>query len=948
MSRANHRRQERGIALLLTIFGLLLLTAVAAAMMFSSDTETSIAVNYRDKQSATYAALSGLQEVRDRLHPIYGDLSGFGALSRTLALGPGPNQLATLSNGQVLYIINPNTNLGETAANIAPWDPKLDASGNVTNPFFDTELCQEQYTGSASTLKLVTNAPGKPCTVIPTKTCTLAVGSTVGSGWCTYYDNSANATGWNLQDASGNPIPLDYKWVRVTLKADNSGIVYVQTPGSSANGTQVCWDTRYDQQVQLPPLAGTNCLGADTYSLSPTFTINSGGTGYSTSSPPTISFVGGGGSGAAANAVVSATAAGLDSAKITAGGSGYTSAPTVSISNPGSGTGYALQAFVTGSPVTAVSLSTSNYCYPVNTGITPNPGITVSFGAPPPTAGGSAAVNNNSNLPMSSQACIYKASASAACGSGLKNDQFTLSYGGGFAGTATTDKSGNYSGGVTITNVGSYSSVPAGGGNVTVTGTDSKSKTCSFTVQFTGGVQIASLNLTSGGEYVSGPTPSLSGPVAVPAAPTVNATWTAGANNGKIGNVQITNAGTGFTSSSSCSYTLVFTGGGGSGAAGCADSSGGVVTALTGITLTNPGSGYLTAPTVVISGPGSGASATAYLTGGQRLMLGQVYTLTSLARTRNGSRAMAQAEIAVTPPNTFQLGGALTLAGASPSFGTPNSNVYKVNGTDGAASGGVEPATCNKTAGVALPAIGVYDSTAQSCVVSGSFTSGGVSQSCQAPNYPGTVTPLGKPNNYTGAQSAPDVQVEAAANPDPQQLVDLANSLYKQTGAVQLGPPIEGPGSCTPSNGTPGVNCGDFVQASVANWGSATNLQTIVVNGNLTLSGNPQGYGVLVVTGNVVFKGDFTWHGLVLVLGTATVDNSGGGNGSITGALYVAGVVKNADGTFSLGSSNFNWNGGGGNGIQYDHCWADDLIAKFPPVTNDQPLQVLSTRILQF
>ncbi len=42
------KREERGVALILTIFGLLLLTAVAAAMLFSSDSETMISMNYRD------------------------------------------------------------------------------------------------------------------------------------------------------------------------------------------------------------------------------------------------------------------------------------------------------------------------------------------------------------------------------------------------------------------------------------------------------------------------------------------------------------------------------------------------------------------------------------------------------------------------------------------------------------------------------------------------------------------------------------------------------------------------------------------------------------------------------------------------------------------------------------------------------------------------------------
>src|SRR5512140_820432 len=79
-------RDQRGVALILTIFGLLLLTGIAVAMMFTSDSETMIAVNYRDKNVATYAALSGLQEARDRLQPLN---SGADALSGfPLPLGP--------------------------------------------------------------------------------------------------------------------------------------------------------------------------------------------------------------------------------------------------------------------------------------------------------------------------------------------------------------------------------------------------------------------------------------------------------------------------------------------------------------------------------------------------------------------------------------------------------------------------------------------------------------------------------------------------------------------------------------------------------------------------------------------------------------------------------------------------------------------------------------------
>jgi hypothetical protein len=82
---------------------------------------------------------------------------------------------------------------------------------------------------------------------------------------------------------------------------------------------------------------------------------------------------------------------------------------------------------------------------------------------------------------------------------------------------------------------------------------------------------------------------------------------------------------------------------------------------------------------------------------------------------------------------------------------------------------------------------------------------------------------------------------------------------------------------------------------------------------------------------------------VILVIGNAVVNNQGGGNGQITGAVYVA----NTNGS-NLGTPTFNWNGGGGNGIQYDHCWADNLLNKYPPTPSTKSMQVLSSRMLQF
>jgi len=58
------RRRESGIALLISIFILLLISVVAIALIVSSGTETAMAGNYRTATSAYYAALAGLEEGR--------------------------------------------------------------------------------------------------------------------------------------------------------------------------------------------------------------------------------------------------------------------------------------------------------------------------------------------------------------------------------------------------------------------------------------------------------------------------------------------------------------------------------------------------------------------------------------------------------------------------------------------------------------------------------------------------------------------------------------------------------------------------------------------------------------------------------------------------------------------------------------------------------------------
>src|SRR5258707_3988064 len=63
----NHANEERGIALFMAIFALLLLSAIAAGFMFLANTETMINSNYRQSQLAYFAARAGVQEARVRI-----------------------------------------------------------------------------------------------------------------------------------------------------------------------------------------------------------------------------------------------------------------------------------------------------------------------------------------------------------------------------------------------------------------------------------------------------------------------------------------------------------------------------------------------------------------------------------------------------------------------------------------------------------------------------------------------------------------------------------------------------------------------------------------------------------------------------------------------------------------------------------------------------------------
>jgi hypothetical protein len=124
-------RKERGAALLIAIFALLLISAVAIALIMMAGTESAISNNYRSALQAFYNAKAGIEEGRGRLW------SG------------NPNPLAGfptfLPKGQVWYITNP-------------------ASGESVSDYPDTQYASEWPTTPIGTPTYVTSATSLPGT----------------------------------------------------------------------------------------------------------------------------------------------------------------------------------------------------------------------------------------------------------------------------------------------------------------------------------------------------------------------------------------------------------------------------------------------------------------------------------------------------------------------------------------------------------------------------------------------------------------------------------------------------------------------------------------------------------------------------------------------------------------------------------------------------------------
>jgi hypothetical protein len=160
-------RSEKGIALLIAIFVLVLISVVALSMLLSSGMETSLAGNYRLSTQSYYAAYAGLEEARGRMWSKHPNKLG--------ALLPSP-----MNVGQAIYITNPAA--GEV---VAPT--------NAANAYYDGEYFNE-FGVQASSLG----------------------GAAVSTA--------------SVSALAGFPGP-DYKWVRITPETEQSENMDIDNDG---------------------------------------------------------------------------------------------------------------------------------------------------------------------------------------------------------------------------------------------------------------------------------------------------------------------------------------------------------------------------------------------------------------------------------------------------------------------------------------------------------------------------------------------------------------------------------------------------------------------------------------------------------------------------------------------------------------------------------------------
>lgn len=247
---------------------------------------------------------------------------------------------------------------------------------------------------------------------------------------------------------------------------------------------------------------------------------------------------------------------------------------------------------------------------------------------------------------------------------------------------------------------------------------------------------------------------------------------------------------------------------------------------------------YTSTTTIVpISGSGTiahpGVSGYSYSVTAINTNGGAQAILTSTATGPNGSQKVVTAYIA--RGSNYGLGatsltGSLAAATETSFSGTS----FDINGTDQC---GVAPA---------VPGIAVTDADLQTEIINNTTSDGGLESN--------------QMNLITGAGGSPSVVV---VPPTSQTVTQLADAYLALTHTTLTGTNFSGNDS----------------------WGTAATPRITRIDGNATISGSIDGYGVLIVDGALSISGNFTFNGLVIARGDIQVLITG--NAGINGSMML-------------------------------------------------------------
>ncbi len=138
---------EAGVALLIAIFALLLISGVAVSLIVMSGTESAIAGNSKANTQAFYAAYAGLEEGRGRLWPGHPQ-----TIDAFVGVNKGQN---VMSVNLVRYILNPAPGEVVQPTNLSP-----------DNPYRDTEY-QKEFGSLVTAAVVVTTTSTSPVAGLP-------------------------------------------------------------------------------------------------------------------------------------------------------------------------------------------------------------------------------------------------------------------------------------------------------------------------------------------------------------------------------------------------------------------------------------------------------------------------------------------------------------------------------------------------------------------------------------------------------------------------------------------------------------------------------------------------------------------------------------------------------------------------------------------------------------